>query len=350
MSVFNAYIYENLRSVAVLGRDTTLCIYEPAHKLYVVKCVDTAAAALYRQIAALDCPHLAKILYVDDRDGRAIVVRAYLSGDSLADLLRGGRTLSEYEAVKIAAELCAGLEALHGIGLVHRDVNPNNVIVTTDGFARLIDFGIARAVAPEKDTDTVILGTPGYAAPEQFGFRQSDARTDIYAVGVLLNRMLTGKLPNEQLAPGRLGKIVKKCTQIDASKRYKSVSALGDVLRRNCPPPSGTRTLLSEIPGLRSRHIPVVILAAIGYLAAALLMTAMFATARGGFLGFVQTMASCILLFAVPFCCFHNFLGIWNRIPLTRGTDRRTQRILYTVIGIYSIFAGLILFGIGSSP
>ena len=126
--------------------------------------------------------HLAKIVYIDEKPDYIEIVREYISGDTLADLISKGHSLPGEKAIRIAADVCDGLSELHKCGIVHRDVNPNNIIVSSDGCAKIIDFGIVRSFSESKSKDTAILGTPGYAAPEQFGFSQSDARTDIYAV------------------------------------------------------------------------------------------------------------------------------------------------------------------------
>ena len=118
------------------------------------------------------------------------------------------------------------LSFLHRINIVHRDIKPENIIITDNATVKLIDFNASRVYKNECTADTVVLGTIGYASPEQFGITQSDARTDIFALGVLLNVMLTGVHPSEQLAKGRAGKIVLKCTQIDPNKRYQSVEEL----------------------------------------------------------------------------------------------------------------------------
>ena len=94
----------------------------------------------------------------------------------------------------------------------------------------MIDFDAARLHKPEHDNDTQVLGTTGFAAPEQYGLSQTDIRTDIYSLGVLINVMLTGKHPSKQLAEGRLGRIVERCTRVNPQRRYQSVLRLMQAL------------------------------------------------------------------------------------------------------------------------
>lgn len=89
--------------------------------------------------------------------------------------------------------------------------------------AVLIDFDASRIVKANSSADTQVLGITGFAAPEQYGLSQSDERADIYAMGVLLNVMLAGKHPSQQLAPGRMGRIILKCTMANPKKRCKSI-------------------------------------------------------------------------------------------------------------------------------
>ena len=112
---------------------------------------------------------------------------------------------------------------------VHLDIKPDNVLLR-GGDAVLIDFDAARLYKSELENDTQVLGTTGYAAPEQYGLTQSDSRADIYALGILLNILLTGQHPSRQLAAGRLGRIVQRCTMVAPSKRYKTVLHLMDAL------------------------------------------------------------------------------------------------------------------------
>ncbi len=177
-------------------------------------------AEVYKKLMAVSCPNLPKIYSAEEHDGTAVVLEEYVQGDTLYDVLCGG-VLSEEEAEKIILQLCESLRELHKINIVHRDIKPENVIIRGSE-AVLIDFDASRMVDPEKDTDTRILGTTGFAAPEQYGISQTDARADIYSLGVMLNVMLTGEHPSIKLASGSYGDIIQKCTMISPDKRYQN--------------------------------------------------------------------------------------------------------------------------------
>lgn len=346
----NAFIYVNLKEIYAFNESTRLCIFEPLHKLYIVKRLDKSCLAYYKVISTLENPHLARIDYVDEKADCIEVMREYISGDTLSELLKGGRSLPGEKSIRIAADICDGLAELHKCGLVHRDVNPNNVVISSDGCAKIIDFGIVRSFIETKSTDTSILGTPGYAAPEQFGFSQSDARTDIYAVGVLLNVMLTGKFPNEETVQGEFGRIVRKCIEIDSRQRYKSMEDLKNAVNHKVPGESPMDRAIKQIPGLRNRHPVVVILSILGYIAALIFSIAIFATVNGGVEHYFYTAVAWILCFPIPYFCFNNFLDIWNKLPFSSGSSRRNQKLVYTVLGILAILFGLIIFGATNQP
>ena len=183
---------------------------------------------VYRKLLSVSCPNLPKIMEAAEQNGMVAVLEEYMQGDSLAFLLAGA-CLTPSEARKITFQLCNALWVLHSLGAVHRDIKPENVIVRGSE-AVLIDFDASRIFKSGTNQDTQILGTTGYAAPEQYGITQTDERADIYSLGVLLNIMLTGKHPSKELASGRLGRIVQKCTMVNPKKRYKSVLYLMEAL------------------------------------------------------------------------------------------------------------------------
>ena len=186
------------------------------------------AGEVYRRLLELDCPHLPLVYEVAEREGRTLVLEEYVQGDSLSYLLRGA-VLTADEARDVARQLCAALWVLHSMGAVHRDIKPENVIIR-GGEAVLVDFDAARIYKFESESDTRILGTTGYAAPEQYGISQSDSRADIYSLGVLLNVMLTGSHPSRETVRGHLGRVVQKCTMTSPGKRYKNVRQLMEAL------------------------------------------------------------------------------------------------------------------------
>ena len=183
---------------------------------------------VYRKLLSVSCPNLPKIMETAERGGMVAVLEEYIQGDSLAYLLEGA-LFTPAEAREITLQLCNALWVLHAMGAVHRDIKPENVIVRGSE-AVLIDFDASRIFKNGTNQDTQILGTTGYAAPEQYGITQTDERADIYSLGVLLNIMLTGKHPSRELASGRLGRIVQKCTMVNPEKRYKSVLYLMEAL------------------------------------------------------------------------------------------------------------------------
>ena len=184
----------------------------------------TGSGDVYRKLLTVRSPYLPCIWDVSTEDGQTAVLEEFIEGDTLHEILKGG-LLSQEETRRTAEDLCKALHVLHGLGAVHRDVKPENVILRGDT-AVLVDFDASRVVKPEHSMDTVVLGTMGFAAPEQYGLSQTDGRADIYSLGVLINMMLTGKHPSRQLAEGRWGRIVAKCTAASPQMRYQSVTAL----------------------------------------------------------------------------------------------------------------------------
>lgn len=184
---------------------------------------------VYRRLLGVSCPHLPRILDLAEEDGKVAVLEEYVNGDTLDFLLEGG-PLPPDLARSVALQVCRGLYVLHSLDAVHRDVKPENVILRGDE-AVLIDFDASRVIKAEQGRDTVVLGTTGYAAPEQYGISQTDGRADIYSLGVMLNIMLTGRHPSRDLASGKLGRVVQRCTQINPRKRYKSILDLMEDLQ-----------------------------------------------------------------------------------------------------------------------
>src|SRR5262249_33992208 len=138
-----------------------------------------------------------KIIPVEKKS-RPYLAMEYLAGQTLSELLKSVHPLPEPDAVKIASRICEALEYMHGKGVVHRDLKPQNVMLCNDGSIRIMDFGIARSQSARRLTFvgfTPAMGTPDYMAPEQVRGSRGDQRTDIYSLGAILYEMATGETP-----------------------------------------------------------------------------------------------------------------------------------------------------------
>ncbi len=193
----------------------------------VVRCFSEVIFA-YEELYYISSQSLPLIYDVITCDDGQIVLEEYIDGITVAEVMESG-SYRYSGARKVIRSVCHALSILHERNLVHRDIKPENVMINKDGRVVLIDFNAARKVSAA-GKDTVIMGTVGYASPEQLGVTQSDGRTDIYALGVLLNVMITGKHPSEKLAKGKAGRIVRKCTSVNPDERYQSAERLAKAL------------------------------------------------------------------------------------------------------------------------
>lgn len=182
----------------------------------------------YEKLLKINCENISLVYECVALDDGQIVLEEFISGITVADVMKSGKY--RYRGAKrVLTAVCNALSVLHDKSIVHRDIKPENIMISDSGRVVLIDLNISRIIS-SAPKDTVVMGTVGYASPEQLGVTASDARTDIYAVGVLLNVMLTGKHPSEIIARGKAGKIVRKCTSVNPDERYQSAEKLACAL------------------------------------------------------------------------------------------------------------------------
>lgn len=223
----------NFEQIAVLKNTENSSIVVYRHKNTGKKIIKRVSENrnddVYRALKNVKIPNLANILEVSSENEYVITLEEYIDGKSLEDIISEGR-LDLKTACRYTYQLCNALNALHERKIIHRDIKPSNIVIGNDNKAYLIDLSIAR-IQTQSDHDTQTLGTVEYAAPEQFGIIQSSRATDIYALGIVLNKMLTGVHPSIQMPTGLIGRIIKKTTSIQISQRYSSAKQLQKKLK-----------------------------------------------------------------------------------------------------------------------
>ena len=248
------------------GRDTMLNRYVAIkvlkkeyreNKDFVRKFRSEAQAA-----AGLLNPNIVNVYDVGEDRGLYYMVMELVEGITLKEYIQKKGRLSTKEAISIAIQMCTGIEAAHKHNIIHRDIKPQNIIISKEGKVKVTDFGIARAV----DSNTVsssAMGSVHYVSPEQARGGYCDAKSDIYSVGITMYEMITGRVPFDgdstvtvamkhlqenitppsQYAPDMskaLEKIILKCTQKSPERRYESTTVLIQDLKRALVDPSGS--------------------------------------------------------------------------------------------------------------
>ena len=222
------------RELTVLDEKKNIVLVQDIRnsELSVKKTLDIYSHDVYEQLASVRIEGVPAVKECVADDGKLIVVEEYVQGRSLKQVLDEQGLLNEEQAYDIAVQLADILVRLHQLepAIVHRDIKPSNIIIEKNGHVNLIDFNAARHVNADKNEDTRMLGTVYFAAPEQFGFGQSDERTDIYGLGATINYIMTGDKPGAGIAECRFSDILKKCLMVDAKDRYQSAEELRGVL------------------------------------------------------------------------------------------------------------------------
>lgn len=326
--------YRELKRLDASGKVVLLCDERTGQRL-VRKKISLYSREVYSYLMEADFPGIPKIYDCTEAGEELIVLEEYVEGTTLRRYLNENGPFPEKEASRIICELCEILIRLHEgkHPVVGRDLKPENIILTEDLHPVIIDFDSAKFVRNEKN-DTMLLGTPGYAAPEQYGFGASDERTDIYAVGVILNEMLTGCIPMEQTVKGTCGRVIRRCTNLDPQARPKTLRSVLGML--------GYKKYLP--PGFRTGQPTNMTIGAIGYIANAWFTWELLIASDGNL--FVNPSLALTWLAISMWTVLYGFdyLEIRTKTPLIGRIQNIVIRaICYGIVWVFVMFALIIV-------
>lgn len=201
---------------------------------YVLKELLGESAPIYRRISELPPQeNLMRVCEIFPHGERSVAVCEYVEGQPIDELLSSGKAFPITELRRIISQLCNAVEHLHRYGIIHRDVTPKNIILDENLHLTLIDFDISRKFSGNREQDTTLYGTEGFAPPEQYGFRETGFTADIYALGVIMKLLLNSCPDCPPAQEVLLRKIAAKCTRFVPDKRYRNAGALRRAVSRS---------------------------------------------------------------------------------------------------------------------
>lgn len=366
------YLEEQYENLTPLGKSKTkdvfLCKNSRNGDIVIKKYIAPNTYSVYEKLADISNTHLPRIYDMAFDQQAGIVIEEFVSGTILSNYIcRHGLPDHEY-LCQIVCDICDALSEPHRLGIVHRDIKPDNIMISNDGVLKLIDFGIARIIKKELSQDTSFLGTPSYAPPEQFGFSQTDCRSDIYSIGILMSELLLGEVfPVEFLRKhrsrlGALAPVILKCIEMDPERRYQNISELRQAIQ-NIGTPLGIQTapknsspteaatahrsepfVISWLPGFRTSNITINVMATLGYLFL-ILSTITMMTA--------ENYLSSLPVFVLELLAVILYLWVATLIALNIGNwDEKIfpfNKLPHAVMVTIRIFLWIVLFYMGAS-
>lgn len=339
----------NNLSPASISSFHTIAVLNEAHQVYIVQQAETGRIfvkkilevynlKVYESLYRHPIPGTPRIIAMNEGNGRLTLIEEYLSGTPLSERIEA-HDLDEAEIRGYMLNLLEILEHLRAFHppIIHRDIKPSNIIISDYGMAMLLDFNAAKEFRDGEEKDTMLIGTQGYAAPEQYGFGSSSPQTDLYSLGIVLKEMLTSA-GNKNSG---LWQIAEKCTQLEPSERYSSIRKLKQEIRGLSETPSSFRPspkvpLLP--PGFRSRTPWKMFLSLTVYTCLCWLCLSLNLETTTTVSLWIERIFVLLILLSLIFGSF-NYLGIQRCVPLCQS-----QNPFIKVIGVLLLNAGLFFF------
>lgn len=315
--------------------------HQESRKIYVKKILDVYNLHIYEYLQKHCITGIPGIYDIYEENNQLTVIEEYISGTSLQEIADTGALTIDL-MIQIMCELCDTLENLHSLNppIIHRDIKPSNLILTPYHHAVLIDFNAAKYWTGQGNTDTILLGTKGYAAPEQYGFGSSTPQTDIYALGILLKE-LSSALP----APISIfDSIINKCTQMNPSDRIENVHKLKAEIQKIKRQRTGKPKLFrSDLwkgflpPGFRTKTPWKALTASTIYLFLFWLSLSLEVKDVTVPQLWVERIICLFIMFSVVFCWF-NYCNIQRFVPLCKSRHRIIRCLGILILSVAVIF------------
>ncbi|MDO5541022.1 MAG: serine/threonine-protein kinase [Eubacteriales bacterium] len=366
------------RKIADISTHKNVCLVQHVenNRIFVKKEQEIYCREVYEYLRECNNPHIPRIFECIEDEGKLIIIEEYIQGESLAVHLEETGVYTQEEVCRFMITICDVLEQLHQLPrpVIHRDLKPENILIQENGYLKIIDFNTAKQYEQGKGYDTVIIGTRKYAAPEQFGYRQSDARTDIYAMGIMMNYLLTKKYPDEYLYKtekhGRISvpDIINKCIEFSPDSRYQTVMDLRrdlqtvlarmiktnrtgtDNLQEKLPEKRSLWTIPFLLPGFRTGVVWKMILGGIGYLLIFWLgLSTEFTKPDGSSItGFYlwANRLTCLIWCLLTIAFYADYLGLQKYLPfMQRKYLRWVGYLLWPIIFLFALILILAIIG-----
>lgn len=315
--------------------------HQKTGQIYIKKILDIYNKNVLQELSTSPVCGTPRIIkFCEDHD-KLILIEEYISGTPLSEVIKN-HSLTPAIITKILLQLCDTVASLHSLNppIIHRDIKPTNIIITSFNYPVLIDFNAAKNYDTNSTNDTVLLGTQGYAAPEQYGFGSSSPQTDIYSLGILLKEMVDSLTEKTNM----FGSIIEQCTQINPADRYQTVSALKNDLVSFCESNTTKKTRKHPInylpPGFRTRTPWKMLLASLSYLMIFWLSLTMEIKDVSIASAWVERVTCLIMLLAIIAGTF-DYCGIQQIMPICKHKNRMIRYIGIFILD--TIFATITL-------
>ncbi len=322
MDYTNQLALSYYKTVAAINESHNVFLvqHQSSGKFYVKKTLDVYNLNVYKELIAHPIMGTPSIIEFYEVNGQLVLIEEYISGNSMSEII-DRHVLSVDSIVKYATALCDIVASFHSFNpaIIHRDIKPSNIVINYNDSVVLLDFNAAKFLNTSNSSDTVLLGTHGYAAPEQYGFGFSSEQTDIYSIGILIKEMASS-LPKPSK---KFDNIISRCTQMSPSARYRSVRDLKKDLQRvtsktvSVPIKENIRSILP--PGFRTGSPWKIALALLGYSFVGWLSLSLMV--EGSTLFLWLNRITCLFIFLSIIFISCNYRNIQHFMPLCSSSN-----------------------------